>query len=75
MKNNIAGVTSPAAAKLNWIKSYFGVCRLWASTCVPSFRVYPLTLTVIGPRRGGFSVHFPFAIVSPSFPGRLIKNG
>lgn len=39
LKTKKAGVTSPAAAKLNWIKNYFGVCRLWASTCVPSFRV------------------------------------
>lgn len=39
LKTKKAGVTSPAAAKLYWIKNYFGVCRLWASTRVPSFRV------------------------------------
>lgn len=44
--------------------NYLGVWRLWAETFVPPLRVCPLTLTVIGPLRAGFSEHFPLRAIT-----------
>lgn len=60
---NMLAVSVDAEASSN----HLGVCRLCGSTLVPSLRLYPSTFTVIGLRRGGFSVHFPLAMKSPPF--------
>ena len=46
---------------------YFGLCRRCGLTEVPSLRTWPLTFTVIGPRRGGVSEHLPLGITITSF--------